>query len=179
MVNFSGITLVGEHVMVGIPRADVEGKKLTTLRKALHMCKQKGKAGRGTFHMFIDGYNYDDRELHEIKEVRQFVKLAIEKHPEIFYYTSKGVPESDTDKWLMACYADKIFSYQSDEDRLTAQEVVDKVQNGEEVAGYDLYVEYNDGRKTKLIQRVVEYALSLGDGAGAVEIVGELSRYRM
>lgn len=178
MINFKGITLIGEHVMVGLPREDIEKRNLTNLRKALRMVKDKKVEGRGKFHIFIDGYNYDDRELHEIKEVREFVKLAVSKHPEIFYYTAKP-PLSETDKWMLACMADKIYNYQSAEDRLTATEIIDKIMKGEDTGGYNLYVEYKNGQKAKLIDEVVNYAMSLGDKEGAIELVREISKYRM
>ena len=176
MINFKGITLIGEHVMVGLPREDVEKGSLTNLRKALKMVKDKKTEGRGKFHLFIDGYNYDDRELHEIKEVREFVKLLVNKHPEVFYYTAKP-PLSESDKWMLACMADKTHNTQPKEDRLSATEIVDKILNNEDVGGYSLYVEYNNGQRSKLITEVVNYAMSLGDKEGAIELVREFDKY--
>lgn len=79
------------HFIV-VSRQEVETKNISRLVKSLKALDEIGNAC-GTVCFSFDGYNHDVREIFEIMEIRQWVKIAFHKIPHLLYYCERNMQE--------------------------------------------------------------------------------------
>jgi hypothetical protein len=90
-----------------IPRHEVEDKDLRSLDKVMNTLHTVGKGAKKSLIITINGYDDTADELHEIKEVRDFMQAVLRKYPHILYYINT---DFESEKWMMLCFADEVES---------------------------------------------------------------------
>ena len=75
-----------------VSRTEVETKNISRLYKTLKILDKKGNACSTVIFCF-DGYDHDRREIFEILEIRQWVKIAFHKIPHLLYYCERNLQE--------------------------------------------------------------------------------------
>ena len=75
-----------------VDRKEIETKNISRLQKTLKELDKQGNVC-GTVAFAFDGYNHDKREIFEIEEIRQWVKIAFHKIPHLLYYCEKDMQE--------------------------------------------------------------------------------------
>lgn len=86
--------------VIGISRETVEEYDISSL-KDWNNAILKNKEARDCIYLLnINGYDDDPRELYEIPEVVAFIRKAILKNPELFYFL-----DEESKDWITLCFA--------------------------------------------------------------------------
>lgn len=86
-----------------ISKREVEEKDFTHIDEFLEIVKQFKEASNGRVIITFSGYDKDPREVYEIPEIREYVRLLFDRHPYLFYLLS---PVNINNKIFYACLSD-------------------------------------------------------------------------
>lgn len=155
----------GNKVMVAyhIEKEDIEKLNFKEFAKFIGLVTDIGPALKGSVALMVGGYDFDNRELFEIKEVRKFVGAMLKRYPYILYYTNR---EMETESWILASYAD--YSSPLMNERLNAVEAVAKY--GLNPPRFQNHLIFKGGKLEKVTNAIIKHGASIGDLDGAIEI---------
>ncbi|WP_144472955.1 hypothetical protein [Bacillus pumilus] len=105
---------------------EVLNKDYSSFSKMINNLALNGKIARETLVLSIGGYDDTSDELHEIKEVREFMKGLIKKFPFLLYYLTN---EFNASIWVVLTLADEVVSV-SNVERMTPDEINEKYGSG-------------------------------------------------
>lgn len=100
-------------------KSEVLKKDYSSFSKMMNNLALNGKLARETLVLSIGGYDDTSDELHEIKEVREFMKGLIKKFPFLLYYLAT---EFNASVWVVLTLADEVASV-SNVERMTPDEI--------------------------------------------------------
>ncbi len=86
-----------------IEKNEVINKNFSGIDKLMKVMKSIGKDARQSLNLTFSGYDDIPDEIFEIMEIRQFVKVLLQKYPNIFYYLNQ---EFECLQNIIVCYAD-------------------------------------------------------------------------
>lgn len=81
-----------EMIVVSISRTEIDSFDHITILNTLHSCKENAKKFESRLNFLITGYDNDERELHEIEEVRIYFDFLDRCFPYWFYFLIKTLP---------------------------------------------------------------------------------------
>lgn len=117
---------------------------------------------RGSVLFTISGYDYDPRELYEIKEVVDWIRKLVDKVPYIFYYV-----EHSSWAFMQCCIADKVTSVSKIGDKIDVHEATRRMFMGEEIPIYQNYLQAKNEKIEKILRSIKLLGSEINDMKGA------------
>lgn len=108
----------GSLFQYSIPRSDIEDKNISNLRAFLNRLtrtEQLVLSVDGKLCISVAGYENDERELFEIREVRRWAKKARKKISEWYLCTNEH-PRLSTLKWIALCTCKNTYEWKTKPD---------------------------------------------------------------
>lgn len=164
----------GKSSYLGFPieRVDVENGNIDMVVAFFENIKATKSKFRNKVLFSISGYDFDKRELYEIKEVVDWIRLLIPKAPHIFYYI-------DEESWsfILCCLAEELTSFANTEDKqLDIHEINRRILTGEGVPMYQNFIKL-DGKVIDGINMSIKMLGSeVGDMMGANMVLHKLNK---
>jgi hypothetical protein len=157
-------------LMYEIQRDDVENLRYVGIAEAL---RTLDKRMRDKLVMTFGGYDHDVRELHEVDEVRTWVKGLFEKYPYILYYANQDFKTFQT---LLQCYLD--FEMFFTGERMNSYEIEAKLISGEleKVPTMPIYLILPKEKEVYLVKHLKQYGLKIHDLQGANRTIKDLKK---
>lgn len=90
-------------ITTSISKTEVETKNFDNINIFFEIVKKFGDKVKNKVIITFSGYEKDLREIYEIPEVREYVRLLFERHPYLFYFLS---PIDINNKIFYACLSD-------------------------------------------------------------------------
>ena len=87
MINFEQN---GFFRILAIEKVEVLGLDFSSVEKFIKDIKDSEWDEEGSLVLSVSGYDDDERELYEIREVRKYFRELLKKHPYIFYFLNEG-----------------------------------------------------------------------------------------
>lgn len=87
-----------------IDRKEVENKDFRGITKLIKTMQGMGNRSCQSVNLTFDGYDHVPDEIFEINEIRQYVKVLLQKYPDLFYYLSQNYTQCLQN--IILCYAD-------------------------------------------------------------------------
>ncbi len=78
-------------------------RDISSVSENLRILRSDIKNSCGKLIILFDGYDYDEREVYEIPEIREYVKKLFSSNEDLFYYLSAIENNSNM---LLACLSD-------------------------------------------------------------------------
>jgi len=125
-----------------IPRVVVESGDVEEIVTFFENIKATKSYYRGHVLFSISGYDYDPRELYEIKEVVDWIRKLVARVPYIFYYV-----EHSSWAFMQCCIARRVTSVSKIGDKIDVHEATRRMFTGEEIP---LYKNYLQARETDI-----------------------------
>lgn len=91
------------QVMYSISKETIINKDITKVNELLKELRKDVKTNCNKLIMLFDGYDYDNREIYEIEEIREFVKKVFAENEDLFYFVS---PLNHNCNIILACISD-------------------------------------------------------------------------
>ena len=101
MTTFGGSTRLHWYA---IEKKEVVNKNFIGINKLIKSMEMMGKESRQSINLTFSDYDDVADEIFEIDEIRKFVKVLLQKHPNIFYYLSQNLTNCLQN--IILCYAD-------------------------------------------------------------------------
>jgi hypothetical protein len=151
-----------------ITKEEIVNKELKNIEKILNNLKLVGKGVRESLVLTVNGYDDVSDELYEIKEVREFVDLLLEKHPYIFYYTNS---QFEADVWIICSYADEVKSVYMGE-KYTGNELMEQfdVKDYHKIPKVYADIIFKNHKFTRVLRAVINHGKRNKDVKGAKRI---------
>lgn len=75
-----------DFIIIEVTQSEVAKLSFETINELLVSFNEKPEQYRDTVHLIFGGYDHVSSEIFEIKEIREWVGILIDMHPEILFY---------------------------------------------------------------------------------------------
>lgn len=76
----------GDLILFAISRNEIEMAATYRLEIQISELKKAGKNAKNSVVFHFEGYDNDPREVYDIPEIREYLRLALKNIPELFYF---------------------------------------------------------------------------------------------
>ncbi|MFD2640042.1 hypothetical protein [Piscibacillus salipiscarius] len=101
----SGNIATTNYICLEISKSKITNRNVKQHLKAFSEIEKHQTKFKNKVVLMFQGYDYDSREIYEIREIRRWVRKLVEQKPHIFYYLSV---EFETMAIILPC----IFEYE-------------------------------------------------------------------
>lgn len=153
------------HRQLEVEKQDVKGAV-----KFIRTLELMGKDARQRACLIFHGYDHDNRELYEIKEVRAYLEKLFKKVPHLFYFIEQEIYENQ--QLLLACLCDIHVFYQGE--KLSPMELEERGYTWDTLPRAHLRIHLSNRLWAQLKAELRKFARLIGDKKAAEEIIREM-----
>lgn len=98
-VNFSNYT----GIVYSISQEKIINKDITNINRILKKLRKDVENSCGKLAILFEGYDFDNREIYEINEIREYITKVFSENEDLFYYLTSFDRNCNV---ILACISD-------------------------------------------------------------------------